>query len=107
MQLLTLRSEEETDQIYELAEKYKPMDAFWVSASDFGHEGDFVWTTTGLKMTNARWHETQPDNGGGREHCVEITYLWNDTVPSWNDLRCYNENSFFCEAVHSLLDPCL
>lgn len=100
MQLLTLTTEEETDQIYKLAESFPPMSAFWVAANDLGHEGDFVWTTTGTKLTTARWYEGQPDNAGGIERCVEIAYIWNGTDPSWNDVPCAIEIPFFCQAVN-------
>lgn len=98
MQLLTITREEETDQIYELAKKYKPRPSFWLAATDLGHEGEFVWTTTGVKLTNARWYKGQPDNAGGIERCAEITYRWNDTA-TWNDIPCDRKNPFFCESV--------
>lgn len=102
MQMLTLRTEEETDQIYELAKKYKPRSSFWVAATDLGREGDFVWSTTGMKLTTARWSVNQPDNNGDQEHCVEITYRWNDTVPVWNDVPCNHNYPYFCEATSTV-----
>lgn len=103
MQLLTINSDEDNDQIYALAEKFQPRPSFWLAGNDLGHEGDFVWATNGLKVTAARWVGNGPDNYNNLEHCIEITYRWNASAPVWNDVPCSTKLPFFCEQLPSYL----
>lgn len=97
-QLLTILSEEENDQIAVIAEKYLPLRAFWLAATDLGHEGSFVWTTSGLKVSYGKFSAGQPDNYNDKEHCLEISYRVNNT-PMWNDIPCGLKNPYFCEEM--------
>lgn len=46
-QLLAIHNEEEIKQINALSAKYK-LSSSWLAATDLGHEGQFVWATTGI-----------------------------------------------------------
>lgn len=104
MQLMTIYNETENQMFIQLAESYKPNTAFWIGATDLGHEGEFVWMATGLKVTNGWWYPGQPDNSKANEHCVHITYDWG--APKWNDVQCIYKYPFFCEEqARALLPP--
>lgn len=100
MQLLTINNVQENEEIIAIARKFSPSPSFWVAATDLGHEGYFVWATTGKKVSFANYGVGQPDNAGGTEHCIEITYRWS-TVPVWNDWICHGRLPFFCEETES------
>lgn len=85
MQLFSVHNEVEFNQSRALIIKYK-LTKLWLAASDLGHEGDFVWATTGRRIHYAKWSPGQPDNYSGGEHCLEH---W--VIPSghgWNDNAC-------------------
>lgn len=71
MQLLTLNSYSEFQEVLTLMKTYK-VDKVWIAATDMGHEGNFVWATTGQKAT---WMAGYADNLQNNQHCVHI---WND-----------------------------
>ena len=63
--------------------------AAWLGASDLDTEGTFVWES-GAFFPNeggptAFWQGNQPDNAGGREHCL---HLWPSFGYTWNDYPC-------------------
>lgn len=65
---------------------------FWLSGSDMGHEGKFVWTNTGLRLTYTNMASGQPDNSLGNENCLEIR-----DQGKWNDNNCLVDNHFVCQ----------
>lgn len=87
MQLLTLYSYTEYQEVLTLMKKYK-IEKVWIAATDMGHEGNFVWATTGQKVT---WMAGKADNYKNNEHCVHI---WNE---QWNDIDCNTKGPYFCE----------
>lgn len=66
----------------------------WLAATDFGHEGDFVWATTGQKVTNTYWKTGNPNNLLNLEHCViyQFEHLW-------DDFNCGVPLLYFCEEI--------
>ena len=58
---------------------------------DLGDEGDFEWVD-GTTPGYTNWDDDQPDNYWG-EDCVEIL-----ASGRWNDIACWNDRSFICEA---------
>lgn len=58
-----------------------------------GHEGNFVWATTGQKAT---WMAGNVDNYLNNEHCVHI---WND---QWNDIDCNPQDRTFVKRLRLL-----
>lgn len=64
----------------------------WLSGSDLGHEGKFVWLSNGAPLTYENFMPNQPDNYGSKEHCLEIR-----DKGLWNDLPCDFRQYFVCE----------
>ncbi|CAB3359796.1 Hypothetical predicted protein [Cloeon dipterum] len=75
-------------------------DRFWLSGTDLGSEGNFYWSSNAkLLKTFIDFEIAQPDNLGGKEHCIQfrrsrderkLKYKWNDDV-------CKSRNRFICE----------
>lgn len=57
-----------------------------MSGTDLGHEGSFVWLTTGLPLIYKNFLKHQPDNARGNEHCLELhgNGQWNDAPCTYN-----------------------
>lgn len=69
----------------------------WTSGTDAGHEGQWVWKLrrTEKPMTYTKWQPDEPNNGGGREHCLWMDWYF---AWSWNDARCDRDKAcFICE----------
>lgn len=64
----------------------------WISATDLGEEGKFVWLSTGVPVTYSNFMKNQPDNYQNMEHCVEI-----NEKGEWNDKPCNSQLYFICE----------
>lgn len=67
-------------------------ESFWLSATDLGHEGTFVWLNTGLPMVYKNFRKNQPDNAGGNENCIEM-----HGNGEWNDILCHNAFYSICQ----------
>ncbi|XP_062613937.1 perlucin-like protein [Saccostrea cucullata] len=65
----------------------------WIGANDQENDWRFVWdwSRRGLTFTNWRWRE--PNNYNREEHCVAVTYPWQE----WIDLRCWERRPYVCE----------
>ncbi|XP_030381181.1 C-type lectin 37Db-like [Scaptodrosophila lebanonensis] len=87
--LLHLESEEE----HEAIKQHLNVFHYWTDITDLGQSGNYVSTTTGLNATFLNWHPNQPDNQGGKEHCV---HMW-DINLLMNDLDCSYALRFVCE----------
>jgi hypothetical protein len=65
----------------------------WIGLNDIGQEGTFVWEADGSLLTAGTgftsWVDSQPDNAGAGEHCVET---WppsgGENFARWNDNSC-------------------
>ena len=68
MQLLTLNTKEEFDDMVTLAKKHGPMPGFWIAATDLGHEGQFIYATNGQPVLES-WGPGEPDNGVNQQVC--------------------------------------
>uniref|UniRef100_A0A3B5M025 C-type lectin domain-containing protein n=1 Tax=Xiphophorus couchianus TaxID=32473 RepID=A0A3B5M025_9TELE len=62
----------------------------WVGGYD-GIEKRWLWSD-GSSFEFAHWHNNQPDNSGGNQHCLERNYGGDD----WNDMLCTNTRPFIC-----------
>jgi hypothetical protein len=70
--------------------------SYWTSGSDDGHEGLWVWTSTGKQSIYTNWNTGQPDNYKGSEHYL----LKNHGGRSkWNDNPGTNTAYAICEAT--------
>jgi hypothetical protein len=66
---------------------------FWIDGIDMGSEGSFYWSSNGKQVGSvADFAANQPDNFGGREHCLMINKL-----KTWNDLACDIKLRYICE----------
>jgi hypothetical protein len=66
----------------------------WIGATDLGREGDFYWDGIGDVMgPYSNWSLTQPDNAGGKEHCVHMKR----NMQYWNDIECSFLFRYLCE----------
>lgn len=98
MQLLTIRNDEENQEAITLGKKHN-LTKFWFGATDLGHENEYVWTDTGLKIGYSRWMDGQPDDSGHDEDCAEINFKWNTEPNVWNDAGCKDKGAFICMEV--------
>ncbi|KAL1377443.1 hypothetical protein pipiens_016259 [Culex pipiens pipiens] len=73
---------------------------FWIGASSLPDGENFVWQSTGSRLSFTKWNLREPNNAGGVEQCVEIIYC--PTCPriwDWNDMKCSLKAYFVCETV--------
>lgn len=99
-ELLSVHNDQEYEQVKVLANKYNTTNigpSIWLAANDLGQEGSFVWTMTGKRVSYAKFRPNQPDNSNGNEHCLEITWRWNDVA--WNDTTCSTKFPYFCQRI--------
>lgn len=70
---------------------------FWLSGSDIGSKGDYVWMTSGQPLHYTHWHLDEPNNyvdNGTMEHCLSFR---TDVDNQWNDRFCTYINYFICD----------
>lgn len=97
MNLLTIRNDLENQQAINLGKRYN-LGRFWFGATDHGHEKEYVWTDTGMRIGYSRWVDGQPDDTEHDEDCAEINYeRWNTEPNVWNDLWCKRKLAYICE----------
>lgn len=63
-----------------------------IGLGDDASEGTFVWIT-GAELSFSMWGQSQPDQSGGDEDCVEV--LFPDGI--WNDVACAQPRPYICE----------
>lgn len=66
----------------------------WLAATYFDHESKFV-STTGESLTYTNWAPGEPDNAGGREHCIQLVAS-RDYENGWSDNTCDSLNAYIC-----------
>lgn len=72
-------------------------DYFWLSGSDIGREGEYVWMTTGQPLTYTHWLHDEPNNYvhfGAKEHCLSFKARGEN---KWNDRLCTDRYYFICD----------
>ncbi|EYC29537.1 hypothetical protein Y032_0006g3026 [Ancylostoma ceylanicum] len=59
----------------------------------------FVWHDGKTKWEYAPWRRDglQPDDYQGKEKCVEMDWGSAGSMPSWNDLPCWEKLEYICE----------
>ncbi|XP_062595582.1 lectin-like [Saccostrea cucullata] len=65
----------------------------WLGASDIQQEGKFISVSKAESLHYSHWVREQPDNQGGREHCM--TY-W-VSPKGMNDAPCDNKYNYVCK----------
>ena len=80
--LASIHSKEENDFVAGLA---KPSDEEpWLGGTNEKSQGSWVWSD-GSPFSYTAWGPGQPDNAGGREHCLETNW-WG--AGQWNTFDC-------------------
>ncbi|XP_060656257.1 C-type lectin 37Db [Drosophila nasuta] len=90
--LLSINNKNEFDAINRnLDEEYN----YWIDINDLTKEGEFLSVATGRKATYFNWHENEPNNKDGFEHCGELNYGYDKHL--MNDNNCFEKQFFICE----------
>ncbi|XP_063872521.1 pulmonary surfactant-associated protein D-like [Scylla paramamosain] len=67
---------------------------YWISVSDQEMEGNMIDIVTGQPLRYKNFEPSQPDNAGGKEHCVHKSANFR----GWNDHQCTHiGNGYVCE----------
>lgn len=92
--------------VFSDAEDENEEEDFWVSGTDLGHNGTYVWMSTGREITFTRWfhdEESQlqePTHGqfcdDQPEHCMELMQAYHYEM---NDNCCNRRKSYVCESL--------
>ncbi len=78
--LATITSAEEWEYIFNLQLPFHPQDAYWLGATDEGHEGTWTWVT-GEDWSFSMWTPGEPNNLGIENYLVseaDSNHRWND-----------------------------
>ncbi|XP_065351695.1 C-type lectin 37Da-like [Cloeon dipterum] len=97
MRLASIESEFEDNAVlgYLNALNASDLDMFWMSGTDLGEEGKFVWSATAEPVSFSRFGIGQPDNAGGNENCLQ--YIKARSSFTWNDNECNTTTRYICE----------
>lgn len=78
-----------------LTEQLEPFDSssWFIGLNDRDLEDEWVWSD-GSELRWSRWNAGEPNDYGDGEDCVELR----SRQDSWNDIGCYQERPFICEA---------
>ena len=93
-----LKTKAKQEQVGRLASKLTSS-PFWVAVTDVEYEGFWRWPdgtvlSRRAAVGDAPWHDNEPNNWGGQEHCAALNWRG---VAKWNDLPCDNRLGFICE----------
>ncbi|KAK2863333.1 hypothetical protein Q5P01_002866 [Channa striata] len=64
----------------------------WLGGSDLRHESVWRWTN-GKHFGFTYWCRGEPNNGLGRQHCLQMNY---SGQKCWDDLECYAHRPSVC-----------
>ncbi|KAH8412912.1 hypothetical protein KR009_006705, partial [Drosophila setifemur] len=101
--LVTFETPMEFDAIANYLKSKGERKEHWTSGNDLGKTGAHNWFTNAEPINIGKWAPRQPDNAGGKEHCIHMGYIYGDSTEiQLNDRPCNNDpNSLFryvCEA---------
>ncbi|XP_030377371.1 C-type lectin 37Db [Scaptodrosophila lebanonensis] len=91
----TLANLVDEEELLELSRKLNPSSSYWLGVNDLAIQGVYTAQATGYEAEFLNWAAGQPDNIGGKEHCVELWYDLN--VFRMNDASCEIPFLFICE----------
>ncbi|XP_017050509.2 C-type lectin 37Da-like [Drosophila ficusphila] len=102
-ELVTFETDDEFDAVAFFLTRNGSRENYWTSGNDLAKTGTHKWFTTGEHLSSLRWARGQPDNAGGKEHCIHLGYIYGDSTKfELNDRPCSGDpNSLFkyvCEA---------
>eukprot|EP00058_Branchiostoma_floridae_P007809 XP_002593297.1 hypothetical protein BRAFLDRAFT_83844 [Branchiostoma floridae] len=78
---------------------FTPLETTWIGLHDRRKEGHFEWIDGAPLGHYNLWGPGQPDDGQGKEDCVEFAVNINQR---WNDLSCDRRRPFICQVVPDL-----
>ncbi|XP_049424670.1 ladderlectin-like [Epinephelus fuscoguttatus] len=64
----------------------------WIGGSDAVEERFWYWSD-GTSFNYRRWCDGEPNNQGGRQHCLQMNY---SAKKCWDDLRCTRQLPSVC-----------
>jgi len=67
---------------------------FWLAITDAQYEGWWRWPDGTVLNRDAPWHDNEPNNWDGQEHCAAMNW---GGIAKWNDFSCDNALGFVCE----------
>ncbi|XP_020897122.1 C-type lectin mannose-binding isoform-like [Exaiptasia diaphana] len=67
----------------------------WIGLNDLSKEGTFVWFD-GTKSNYRNWHDSEPNNDGGNEHCA---FKYQAGRMRWLDTGCSRQVPFACKVL--------
>ncbi|XP_065344621.1 C-type lectin domain family 4 member F-like [Cloeon dipterum] len=103
MELASIETEAENNALLDAIDDENSKEFYWLSGSDLGSEGTFYWAGTGLDVSGFTYFaEGQPDNRGGKEHCLQF-WRFSSATLAWNDHQCQLNFRFICEVNENVL----
>ncbi|XP_017098767.3 C-type lectin 37Da-like [Drosophila bipectinata] len=101
--LVTFETPEEFDAIAAYLKSIGVRSEHWTSGNDLGKTGTHNWFTNAQPININRWAPKQPDNAGGKEHCIHLGYIYeSSTEIQLNDRPCSGHDKslfkYICEA---------
>ncbi|KAH8297892.1 hypothetical protein KR018_000392, partial [Drosophila ironensis] len=94
--LVTFETDEEFDAVTAHLKDFHTK--HWTSGNDLGKTGNHNWFSNGKRMNTNRWAPNQPDNSGGKEHCIHMGYMYKGaTEIELNDYPCGGVFWYVCE----------
>uniref|UniRef100_A0A6P4ECX1 Perlucin n=1 Tax=Drosophila rhopaloa TaxID=1041015 RepID=A0A6P4ECX1_DRORH len=102
-ELVTFETNDEFDAVAAYLVSKGERSEHWTSGNDLAKTGTHTWFTNAQPLRITRWAPNQPDNAGGREHCIHLGYVYgHSTEIQLNDRPCNNDNNslfkYVCEA---------
>lgn len=73
---------------------------FWLSGSDIGRKGEYVWMTSGQPLNYTNWDYGEPNHfvhSGVIEYCLTFRTVGTVYKNKWNDGVCTDLNYFICD----------
>ncbi|KAH8305441.1 hypothetical protein KR018_005682, partial [Drosophila ironensis] len=102
-ELVTFETDQEFDLVAGHLVQNKSRANYWTSGNDLAKTGSHRWFSSAQRINSLRWARNQPDNAGGREHCIHLGYIYGDSTKfELNDRPCSQHNDslfkYICEA---------
>lgn len=72
-------------------------ETLWISATDLGKKGDFVWMVNGKPIEYSKYGPEQPDNANNAQHCVNLQPNAENKQVFWYNGNCSEPLMYVCE----------
>ncbi|XP_065368714.1 perlucin-like protein [Calliphora vicina] len=94
--IASITSAEENRKLYNALYKKRLLHsrfAFWLGATELGHNGRWSWINTGRPLLYTNWAASEPNNGINKEHCLQLL-----SDGKWNDYDCDSRHRVVCQS---------